>query len=65
MAKSDLQIAQEATLLHVKEVAAKLDIEEDDLEYYGKYKFFRRVLYRYNYNDRKRNLYEPFILLFS
>lgn len=38
MAKSDLQIAQEATLLHVKEVAAKLDIEEDDLEYYGKYK---------------------------
>jgi formate--tetrahydrofolate ligase len=36
--KTDIQIAQEAHLLHIKEVAAKLNIEEDDLEYYGKYK---------------------------
>jgi formate--tetrahydrofolate ligase len=36
--KTDIQIAQEAHLLHIKEIAAKLNIEEDDLEYYGKYK---------------------------
>ena len=36
--KSDIQIAQEAKMLHIKEVAEKLDIKEDDLELYGKYK---------------------------
>lgn len=36
--KSDIQIAQEAKLKHIKEVAAQLDIYEEDLEYYGKYK---------------------------
>lgn len=36
--KSDIQIAQEAKLKHIKDVAAQLDIEEDDLEFYGKYK---------------------------
>lgn len=36
--KTDIQIAQEAKLKHIREVASKLDIEEDDLEYYGKYK---------------------------
>ena len=36
--KSDIQIAQEATLLPIKEVAASIGIEEDDLELYGKYK---------------------------
>lgn len=36
--KSDIQIAQEAKMLHIKEVAAKLDVKEDDLELYGKYK---------------------------
>ncbi|NLC94591.1 MAG: formate--tetrahydrofolate ligase, partial [Bacilli bacterium] len=38
MFKSDLEIAQEAKLLPIKEVAEKLGISEDDLEYYGKYK---------------------------
>ena len=38
MAKTDIQIAQEATMLPIKEVAKKLDITEDDLEFYGKYK---------------------------
>ncbi len=38
MAKTDLQIAQEATLLPILKVAEKLGISEDDLEYYGKYK---------------------------
>ena len=36
--KSDIEIAQEAVMLPIKEVAAKLGIEEDDLELYGKYK---------------------------
>ena len=36
--KTDIQIAQEAELLPIREVAAKLDITEDELELYGKYK---------------------------
>ena len=36
--KSDIEIAQEATMLHIRDVAAKAGITEDDLEYYGKYK---------------------------
>lgn len=38
MAKTDLEIAQEAVMLPIQEVAAKVGIEVDDLEYYGKYK---------------------------
>lgn len=36
--KTDIQIAQEATMLPIKDVAAYIGIEEDDLELYGKYK---------------------------
>ena len=36
--KTDIQIAQEAEMLPIKEVAAKVGITEDDLELYGKYK---------------------------
>ena len=36
--KTDIQIAQEATILPIKDVAASIGIEEDDLELYGKYK---------------------------
>lgn len=36
--KSDIEIAQEAQMIPIGEVAAQLGIEEDDLEYYGKYK---------------------------
>lgn len=36
--KTDIQIAQEAKMLPIKEVAKKLNIEEDELELYGKYK---------------------------
>ena len=36
--KTDIEIAQEATLLPIKEVAANIGIKEDDLELYGKYK---------------------------
>lgn len=36
--KSDIQIAQEAKMIHIKDVASQLGITEDDLELYGKYK---------------------------
>lgn len=36
--KTDIQIAQEATMLPIKDVAASIGITEDDLELYGKYK---------------------------
>lgn len=36
--KTDIEIAQEAVMVPVKEVAASYGIEEDELELYGKYK---------------------------
>ncbi len=36
--KTDIQIAQEATMLPIKDVAASIGIKEDDLELYGRYK---------------------------
>ena len=36
--KSDIEIAQEAQMIHIKEVASQLGITEDELEMYGKYK---------------------------
>ena len=36
--KSDIEIAQEAQILPIREVASGLGIEEDELELYGKYK---------------------------
>lgn len=36
--KTDIEIAQEAGLLPIREVAGQLGIDEKDLEYYGKYK---------------------------
>lgn len=38
MFKSDIEIAQETSLVHIKEVAAQIGIMEDELEFYGKYK---------------------------
>lgn len=38
MMKTDIEIAQEATMAHITEVAEKLGIREDELELYGKYK---------------------------
>ena len=35
---SDIEIAQQAKLLPIKEVASQLGITEDELEFYGKYK---------------------------
>ncbi len=36
--KSDIQIAQETEMMHIREVAKAYDITEDELEFYGKYK---------------------------
>ncbi len=36
--KTDIEIAQEASLEHIRDVAAGIGIQEDDLEFYGKYK---------------------------
>ncbi len=36
--KTDIQIAQEASMTHIREVAEKLGIQEEELEFYGKYK---------------------------
>ena len=36
--KSDIEIAQETEPKHIRDIAAKLGLTEDDLEYYGKYK---------------------------
>lgn len=36
--KTDIQIAQEAKMAHIKDVAATLGIREEELEFYGKYK---------------------------
>ena len=38
MFKTDLEIAQECKLEHIRDVAAKIGIGEEDLEYYGNYK---------------------------
>ena len=35
---TDLEIAQNAKMQNIKEIAKKLNINEDDLEQYGKYK---------------------------
>ena len=49
MYRSDIEIAKEAKMLPIKEVAARLKISEDDLELYGKYKakisdaYFKRI----------------------
>jgi len=35
---SDLEIAQQAKILNIKEIAKKVNLSEDDIELYGKYK---------------------------
>ena len=36
--KTDIEIAQEAQPQHIRDIAAKIGLTEDDIEYYGKYK---------------------------
>ncbi|MCG0274619.1 MAG: formate--tetrahydrofolate ligase [Thermosediminibacteraceae bacterium] len=46
--KSDIEIAQEAKLEHIRDIAAKIGLTEDDIEYYGRYKA------KVDYNIMKR-----------
>lgn len=47
--KTDIEIAQEATMLPIQKIAEQLGIQENDIELYGKYKakisddYYRRV----------------------
>ncbi len=52
--KSDIEIAQEATMLHIREVADRLGITEDDLEYYGRYKAKLTEEYLSKVKDNKK-----------
>ena len=36
--KTDIQIAQEAKIVHIREIAAKINLSEEDYDQYGKYK---------------------------
>ena len=36
--KSDIQIAQEAKMKNIREIAVELNLSEDDIDQYGKYK---------------------------
>ena len=44
--KSDIEIAQENVMLPIKEIADKVGLDEEKIEYYGKYKakidYFKR-----------------------
>ena len=35
---TDIEIAQNANMLHIRDIAKKIEINQEDLEYYGKYK---------------------------
>jgi formate--tetrahydrofolate ligase len=35
---TDLEIAQSASIKHIRDIADKISIDREDLEYYGKYK---------------------------
>ena len=50
---SDIEIAQNSECFPIKEIAEKLSIEEDDLEYYGKYKAKLPLSLVDKYSDRE------------
>ncbi len=52
--KSDIEIAQAATLRHISTIANKLNIDEDNIEMYGKYKA-KLPLSLHNASEIKKN----------
>ena len=55
--KTDIEIAQEAELLPIEEIAGKLGLVEDDIERYGKFKAkvgYHRVKEALNLDESKR-----------
>ncbi|MDH7509070.1 MAG: formate--tetrahydrofolate ligase [Methanomassiliicoccales archaeon] len=55
--KSDLEIAQEATLEPILDIAAKIDLTPDDLELYGKYVAKVHLDVREKFADRPQGMY--------
>lgn len=55
--KSDLEIAQEATLEPILDIAAKIDLTPDDLELYGKYVAKVHLDVREKFADRRQGMY--------
>ncbi|WP_177763615.1 formate--tetrahydrofolate ligase [Flavobacterium sp. I3-2] len=53
---SDIEIAQKAHILHIREIAKKINIAADDLEYYGKYKAKIPLSYINNEQIKKSKL---------
>ncbi len=51
--KSDIELAKEAKMKPVSEIAAKLGIKEDDLELYGRYK--AKIPLKYIDNEKAKN----------
>ena len=51
--KTDIQIAQEASMIPIKEVAKQLNIPEEELDFYGKYKAKLTDELWENINDKK------------
>ena len=49
---SDIEIAQNAKMKHIRDVAASIGIAEDDLEFYGKY----RLILPLNFGERLRTM---------
>ena len=47
--KSDIEIAQENKMFPIKDIAEKVGLSEDNIEYYGKYKA------KVDYNILKNN----------
>jgi methylenetetrahydrofolate dehydrogenase (NADP+)/methenyltetrahydrofolate cyclohydrolase/formyltetrahydrofolate synthetase len=54
---SDIEIAQEAVLRPIKEVAESLGLTEDDLDYYGKYKAKVHLDVLKKFKDRSQGKY--------
>ncbi|MEM4724646.1 MAG: formate--tetrahydrofolate ligase [Candidatus Hadarchaeum sp.] len=55
--KSDLEIAQEATLEPILDIAAKIDLTPDDIELYGKYVAKVHLDVREKFADRPQGMY--------
>lgn len=58
---SDIEIAQQATLVPINEIAKKMGIPDDYVENYGKYK--AKIDYRYLQNELKENKDAKIILV--
>ena len=54
---SDIKIARAHKMLHIEQIAHKLNIDSEDLELYGKYKAKVPLNYKKNQPERKGRLF--------